>query len=99
MQMMSCPHCGASNSVKRELCYQCQKPLRTGPAKEQQAEAGVVVTSCADCCYASSAPPLGRHMAHEQVWCSHRDEPVSAARVASECYEPAFTWARDQIVD
>src|SRR5574340_18238 len=25
--MQQCPHCGADNSVKREVCYRCQQPL------------------------------------------------------------------------
>ena len=102
MRMMSCPHCGVSNSVKRESCYQCEKPLHTAPAEEtQRSEAGAEpkLTTCADCCYASSAPPLGRRMGHDQVWCSLREEAVLATQVASHCYEPAFTWSREEIID
>ena len=101
MQMMPCPHCGVSNSVKRERCYQCEQPLHPAPTEEKpaQPEGPPALTTCADCCYANSAPPLGRRMGHDQVWCSRQEQAVPAAQAASDCYEPAFTWSRNQIID
>ncbi len=32
MLLRECPHCGASNSDKRTVCYRCQRPLVSGPA-------------------------------------------------------------------
>jgi len=101
MRMMPCPHCAASNSVKRQLCYQCERPLYIGTpgAAPPQPEAPPLLTTCGHCCYANAAPPLGRRMARDQVWCSRRDDPVPAAQAASDCYEPAFGWSREQIID
>jgi hypothetical protein len=38
-------------------------------------------------------------MGRGEVWCSKREEPVSATQAANECYEPAFTWSREEIID
>lgn len=38
MRMQSCPHCGADNSIRRERCYQCQRPLAPVTPRPQAPE-------------------------------------------------------------
>lgn len=96
MEMMSCPHCGAQNSTKREYCYQCDGALR-GPAKEQKERDSVA--TCSTCAHASVFPPPGHRLAQDQVWCTQREKAVPAAMVSGDCFAEAFGWRREEILD
>ncbi len=96
MEMMSCPHCGAQNSTKREYCYQCQRDLRGQPKDEKTHD---YVPTCASCVHALISAPLGRQLAGDQVWCTRREEAVNSARISGDCFEEAFGWKREDILD
>ena len=97
MEMMQCPHCGAQNSTKREFCYQCQESLQ-GPPKADKGERDYVPT-CANCAQAAIFPPAGQHLTPEQVWCTSRGESVPSDQIAGDCFEEAFGWRREDILD
>ena len=96
MEMMECPHCGIKNSPKRDYCYQCQGALR-GPAKVDE-ERGYVPT-CANCAHAAIFPPPGKQISPDQVWCMKQEEVVPCAKVGGDCFEEAFGWKREDILD
>lgn len=96
MEMMSCPHCGAQNSTKRDYCYQCQGDLREPGRPGVQHD---YVPTCASCARASISAPLGRRLAPDQVWCLDRDEPVGSSQVGGDCFAEAFGWRREDILD
>jgi len=96
MQMMDCPHCGAANSVKRDYCYQCNGDLRGQPSKAAGLD---YVPTCNNCLHAGIFPPAGKRIGPEQVWCAQKDVPVGSAQMAGECYEEAFGWKREDILD
>jgi len=43
VQMVPCPQCGADNSVRRQTCYQCQRPLRPVEQGEREFEPELTV--------------------------------------------------------
>jgi hypothetical protein len=94
MAMMKCPHCGADNSEKRDYCYQCEGELR-GKAKESHG----YVENCRSCSKANMFPPPGTVVTRDQVWCLDKGQVVSATMVAGACFEEAFGWSRDKILD
>jgi hypothetical protein len=94
MAMMKCPHCNADNSDKREYCYQCDGALR-GKAKETHG----YLETCRSCAKANMFPPPGIVLSSDQVWCLEKDEVLSGARIAGECFEEAFGWNRNKILD
>ncbi len=96
MEMMSCPHCGTDNSTKRDYCYQCGGDLRGAPGTPGDLE---YIPTCASCSRAAIFPPAGKILAQDQVWCTDRDEAVPASQLAGECFEEAFTWKREDILD
>jgi len=96
MEMMPCPHCGAENSTKREYCYQCQENLRGAPKADKGHD---YVPTCATCIHAVVFPPPGQRLSPDQVWCSRKEAAVSSAQVAGDCFEEAFGWAREDILD
>ncbi|UCC67296.1 MAG: hypothetical protein JSV79_09185 [Armatimonadota bacterium] len=96
MEMMSCPHCGAQNSAKRDYCYQCQGDLHGQGQKEGNRD---YVPTCATCAHAAVFAPLGKQLAADQVWCSKRDEAVRSSQIAGDCFEEAFGWKREDILD
>ncbi len=95
MEMMSCPHCGAQNSSKREYCYECGGDLRGAPKKDEPD----YIPTCANCAHALISAPLGKHIGPDQVWCGKTDEPVASSQVAGDCFDEAFTWKREDILD
>lgn len=95
MEMIPCPHCGAQNSTKRDYCYQCQGDLGGGAKKD----APDYIPTCGSCSRALISAPLGRQIAGDQVWCTERGEAVGSARVAGDCFEEAFGWKREDILD
>lgn len=103
MEMMECPHCGAQNSVKRDYCYQCQEALHdeahAQPAHLQADPQRDYVPTCANCARAAIFPPLGKQIAPDEVWCTEREEAVPSAQIAGECFEEAFGWKREDILD
>lgn len=96
MRMMKCPRCGAENSVRRDHCYQCGAPLHS--SEPQPAELDYVPT-CANCAHAAVFPPPGKNLKPDEVWCMKQDAPVPAAQVAGDCFEEAFGWKREDILD
>jgi hypothetical protein len=96
MDMIRCPHCGAENSTKRDYCYQCQGDLR-GSA-QPQGERDYVPT-CSNCAHAAIFPPAGHRLSPDRVWCTKREEPVPSDQVAGDCFEEAFGWRREDILD
>ncbi len=95
MDMMSCPHCGAANSRKRTYCYQCEGDLRA-PPKASGIAGG---PTCARCGLAASSAPVGQALSREQVWCTHRAAPMASKTAAGTCFQEAFGWGREQILD
>jgi hypothetical protein len=96
MQMMDCPHCGAANSVKRDVCYQCNGDLRGEPSKSADLD---YMPACKDCSHAGIFPPAGQRISAEQVWCMRKDIAVGSTQMAGDCYEEAFSWKREDILD
>ncbi|MFB3880356.1 MAG: hypothetical protein ACE149_03785 [Armatimonadota bacterium] len=96
MQMMNCPHCGAPNSVKRDVCYQCSGDLRGQPSKVAGLD---YMPTCKDCSHAGIFPPAGQRISAEQVWCMLKDVAVGSTQMAGDCYEEAFAWKREDILD
>ncbi len=94
MEMISCPHCGVQNSSKREYCYQCEGELRGTPKQER----GYVPT-CASCSLAAIYAPAGARLDASEVWCTKQDKAVSAEMVAGNCFNEAFGWRREDILD
>ena len=100
MEMMSCPHCGAQNSSKREYCYQCEGDLQAppAPAPEQKQKRDYVPT-CASCALAAIYAPPGVQLSTSEVYCTKQEKAVSADMVAGSCFSEAFGWRRDEILD
>ena len=96
MEMMSCPHCGTENSTKRDYCYQCGGELRGAPNTTADTE---YVPTCANCSHAAIFPPAGQVITADEVWCTERDEAVPSAQMAGDCFEEAFGWKREDILD
>jgi hypothetical protein len=96
MQMANCPHCGTANSVKREYCYQCSGDLHGEPSKSAELE---YIPTCNNCSHAGIFPPAGKRISPEQVWCGRKDEAIEASQMAGDCYEEAFGWKREDILD
>ncbi len=96
MQMMNCPHCGIANSTKRDYCYQCNKDLRAQPGAEPSLD---YLTKCGDCRQAGIFPPVGSRIGPEEVWCMQKEEAVPSAQMAGDCFEEAFGWKREDILD
>lgn len=94
MDMMSCPHCGASNSRKRATCFQCENDLHTAPKPAQ----GTGVT-CAVCGQVARTGPPGQAIPHDHVWCTYRAAAVLPTTVAGTCFREGFGWNREQIMD
>jgi len=94
MAMMNCPHCGVENSEKRQYCYQCDGDLRGKPKDSHD-----YMETCRSCAKANIFPPPGIALNSDQVWCLARDEVVSAMKVAGDCFEQAFGWGRESILD
>ena len=97
MDMMGCPHCGTSNSTKRDYCYQCGGDLHGAPSSNT-ANLDYMPT-CANCSQAAIFPPAGHIIAPDQVWCMERDEAVPSAQMAGDCFQEAFGWKREDILD
>ena len=95
MDMMKCPHCGVANSTKRELCYQCERGLRDLPKAQQQGPTVI----CGTCSLAALSPPPGTKVTHDEVWCTHRQAAIHARTSAGACFQQAFGWGREQILD
>jgi ribosomal protein L40E len=95
MAMMSCPHCGAQNSDKRTHCFQCEGDLRGKPKEEARG----YMETCQSCSKANLFPPPGVALGQDQVWCLERGEPVAGSRIAGDCFEEAFGWSRNAILD
>jgi hypothetical protein len=94
MAMMKCPHCGVENSEKRHYCYQCEGDLRGKPKETHD-----YMETCAGCAKANLFPPAGIVLNSEQVWCMAQNQVVSASQVAGDCFEQAFGWSRENILD
>jgi len=94
MAMVSCPHCGAQNSDKRQYCYQCEGELHGAPKQTRS-----YVPTCASCSHAAIYPPPGQRLAPHQVWCMKQNRAVAAETVAGDCFSEAFGWRREEIVD
>jgi len=111
VEMMECPSCGASNSVKRQTCYSCQAPLhqpavsapagweREGTAVAPPQATPPAAGTCAMCAHGAVFPPPGVHIQIEEVYCTKHERPVVGCQPGGECYEQAFTWRRTEIVD
>jgi hypothetical protein len=95
MDMKNCPHCGALNSTKREYCYECDGML-SGEVKPEDRD---YVATCATCAHAAVFPPPGHRLAPTEVWCTERDEAVPSSMVSGDCFEEAFGWKREDILD
>ena len=95
MDMMKCPHCGVANSVKRELCYQCERGLRDLPKVAQESSAVI----CGACSLAAMSPPPGIKVTRDEVWCTHRGAAIQARNAAGACFQQSFGWGREQILD
>ena len=96
MEMMSCPHCGTENSTKRDYCYQCGGELQGAPSATADLE---YVPTCANCSHAGIFPPAGQTITPEEVWCTDRNEAVPSTQMASDCFDEAFGWKREDILD
>jgi hypothetical protein len=96
MEMRPCPQCGAENSTRRDYCYQCGGSLRGEPS---QASTVDYVPTCANCSHAAVFPPPGHQITSEQVWCTKQEGPVPSGQLAGDCYEEAFGWKREDILD
>jgi hypothetical protein len=94
MDMMSCPHCGVANSRKRAHCYQCEQDLHAPPRTPPRG--GV---TCARCGLTAAAAPPGRALSRDQVWCTYRVAAVLSTAAAGTCFQEAFGWSREQILD
>ena len=94
MAMMKCPHCGVDNSEKRQYCYQCEGDLRGKPKDSHE-----YMEACRSCSKANLFPPPGIGLTMDQVWCLEKGQVVPAAQVAGQCFEEAFGWSRDKILD
>jgi NMD protein affecting ribosome stability and mRNA decay len=95
MEMMKCPHCGAQNSVKRDICFQCEGALRGEPKKGTRES----IATCAHCSHAAIFPPPGQRITPDQVWCTKKEEAVASAKIAGDCFSEAFGWRRAEILD
>jgi len=96
MEMTRCPHCGAGNSAGSATCSQCGGSLRQ---EETEQEESSKPSTCANCKHASIYAPVGQRIRPDQVWCLERDEAVPADQVGGTCYEKAFGWRREDILD
>ena len=96
MEMTRCPHCGAGNPAESTTCFQCGGSLRQ---EETEQEESSKLSTCANCKHASIYAPVGQQIRTDQVWCLQREEAVSAEQVGGTCYEEAFSWNREDILD
>lgn len=102
MEMMSCPHCGARNSSKRDYCYQCEGALQAAPAEPQEQQPKQkrdYVPTCASCSLAAIYAPAGVQLAASEVYCTKQEKVVAAEMVAGNCFSEAFGWRREEILD
>jgi hypothetical protein len=96
MEMMDCPHCGTQNSVKRDYCYQCGGELQGQANTTAELE---YVPTCATCARAAISPPPGKQITQDEIWCMEREEAVPSGQMAADCFEEAFGWKREDILD
>ena len=96
MEMMICPHCGTENSTKRDYCYQCSGELQGAPNVGADLE---YVPVCAKCSRAAIFPPAGQTITSEEVWCIERSGAVPSTQMAGDCFDEAFGWKREDILD
>jgi hypothetical protein len=96
MDMMNCPHCNAVNSSKRDYCFQCNKNLH---GKASQSADLDYMPTCGNCAHAGIFPPAGFVIGPEQVWCMKQDVAVGSTQMSGDCYEEAFNWKREDILD
>lgn len=96
MEMTRCPHCGAGNSAESATCFQCGGSLRQ---EETEQEESSNLSTCANCKHASIYAPVGQRIRPDQVWCLEREEAVPSEQVGGTCYEEAFGWKREDILD
>jgi len=89
VKMMSCPKCGAGNSVERTFCYECGAKFDTVMIEGKDNQQKAV---CRDCQHASVYPPLGKTMEHYEMWCYRQEKPVNPIATAQDCFEEGFSW-------
>jgi len=97
VQMMKCRACGAANSVKRTDCFQCGTDLHADVPPEVRAASGERV--CKDCIHSTVFPPVGTKMGYSEVWCLRLEAVREADNPAEQCFEPSFTWRREESLD
>jgi hypothetical protein len=92
MKMVSCPHCGADNSEKRDKCYQCEQDLAAPP--KPKTATGLEHKFCVR---ATPYPPPGKKLGPDEMWCADFDKPVKSDEDGpAECFKSAFKWERTE---
>lgn len=96
MQMMKCPSCGAANSIKRGKCFSCEADLHAAPtARVSDGPLHV----CKNCIHSTVFPPAGKTLGYSEVWCLRFEFAKEAEHPADKCFEPSFTWRREESLD
>jgi hypothetical protein len=97
--MMNCPACGAANSVKKEVCYQCNAPLHAVAGAVEEKAISRPPKVCYDCSHACIFPPPGSRLKDNEVWCAHLESAIIGDQPAGECYSEPFVWRREETLD
>jgi ribosomal protein S27AE len=96
LQMMNCPACGAANSVKKEVCYQCNAPLHVVAETVEEKVVSRPPKLCSECSHSCLFAPHGYRLKEDEIWCAHLESAIAVDHPAGECYSQPFEWRREQ---
>jgi hypothetical protein len=99
VQMMKCRTCGAANSVKRARCFECGGDLHAPGPPVAPTSADGTQQVCKNCVHSTVFPPVGTKMGYSEVWCLRLETVKEADNPAEQCFEPSFTWRREESLD
>lgn len=93
--MMKCPVCGASNSIRRTICFQCAADFHAQAPSPTPCDP----RACKNCAHATVSPAVGTVISGSQVWCLKLKTAKGADDPGGECFEASFAWRREESLD